>query len=61
MWPDWVSNPGPLAYESNMLSIALRISAFCSKKIYTDIKSIVRNIEKCNVNKKNKICSINIL
>ena len=24
MWPDWVSNPGPLTYESGALSTALR-------------------------------------
>ena len=24
MWPDWVSNPGPLTYESGVLPIALR-------------------------------------
>ena len=23
MWPDWVSNPGPLTYESGALPIAL--------------------------------------
>ena len=23
MWPDWVSNPGPLTYESGVLPIAL--------------------------------------
>ena len=27
MWPDWVSNPGPLTYESGALPIALRGSA----------------------------------
>ena len=24
MWPDWISNPGPLALESDALPIALR-------------------------------------
>ena len=24
MWPDWVSNPGPLTYESGALPTALR-------------------------------------
>ena len=24
MWPDWVSNPGPLTYESGALLTALR-------------------------------------
>ena len=24
MWPDWVSNPGPLTYESGVLPSALR-------------------------------------
>ena len=28
MWPDWVSNPGPLTYESGALPIALRGPAF---------------------------------
>ena len=27
MLPDWVSNPGPLTYESSALPIALRGSA----------------------------------
>ena len=24
MWPDWVSNPGPLTYDSGALPTALR-------------------------------------
>ena len=32
MWPDKVSNPGPLTYESGVLPIALRGPAiFCAK------------------------------
>ena len=27
MWPDWVSNPGPLTYESGALPTALRSPA----------------------------------
>ena len=23
MWPDWVSNPGPLAYESDALTLGV--------------------------------------
>ena len=29
MWPDWVSNPGPLALESGALPTALRGPAVC--------------------------------
>ena len=46
MWPDWVSNPGPLTYESGTLPTALRGSApdignlsmkyFMLGKVYTD-------------------------
>ena len=38
MWPDRVSNPGPLTYESGALPIALRGPAkdFVLSKIYTD-------------------------
>ena len=28
MWPDWVSNPGPLTYESGALPTALRGPAY---------------------------------
>ena len=31
MLPDRVSNPGPLAYESGALPIALRGQAFCNE------------------------------
>ena len=34
MLPDWVSNPGPLTYESGALPIALRGPAL--EKEYTD-------------------------
>ena len=29
MWPDWVSNPGPLPLESDALPTALRGPAVC--------------------------------
>ena len=29
MWPDWVSNPGPLSLESDALPTALRGPAVC--------------------------------
>ena len=31
MWPDRVSNPGPLTYESGAIPIALRCPAPCLK------------------------------
>ena len=34
MWPDRVSNPGPLTYESGVLPIALRGPANSSEKLY---------------------------
>ena len=36
MWPDWVSNPGPLTYESGALPTALRGPAERLKKRVTD-------------------------
>ena len=39
MWPDWVSNPGPLTYESGALPTALCGPAWsmasCSQKVFT--------------------------
>ena len=35
MLPDWVSNPGPLTYESGALPIALRGPAQLDRYIYT--------------------------
>ena len=35
MWPDWVSNPGPLTYDSGVLPTALHNPAFCSCKLIT--------------------------
>ena len=32
MWPDWVSNPGPLTYESGALLTVLRGPAACTKQ-----------------------------
>ena len=37
MLPDWVSNPGPLTYESGALPIALRGPASRVVKGYNDI------------------------
>ena len=34
MQPDWVSNPGPLTYESGALQTALRGPAEADNKIY---------------------------
>ena len=34
MWPDRVSNPGPLTYESGALPTALRGPAQVGKKIF---------------------------
>ena len=33
MWPDWVSNPRPLALESDALPTALRSPALFGKKM----------------------------
>ena len=35
MWPDRVSNPGPLTYESGALPIVLRGPAFASSQPFT--------------------------
>ena len=47
MWPDRVSNPGPLTYESGALLIALRgptvPEVFESLKFYFIIKKIKEN------------------
>ena len=32
MWPDRVSNPGPLTYESGALPTALRGPVYCTQK-----------------------------
>ena len=40
MLPDWVSNPGPLTYESGALPIALRGSAFTQNSAYTGVNAI---------------------
>ena len=36
MLPDWVSNPGPLTYESHALLIALRGPALAEGNIFCD-------------------------
>ena len=38
MWPDRVSNPGPLALESDALPTALRNPAICAVSMGTDLK-----------------------
>ena len=38
MLPDWVSNPGPLTYESGALPIALRDPA--TRQGYFELKSV---------------------
>ena len=40
MWPDWVSNPGPLPLESDALPTALRGPAVC-------VCVCVRERERC--------------
>ena len=40
MWPDWVSNPGPLTYESGALPIALRGPAFSCNNELVQIKKM---------------------
>ena len=40
MWPDWVSNPGPLTYESGTLPIALRGPATKKKKKGNKLKLV---------------------
>ena len=40
MWPDRVSNPGPLTYESGALLIALRGPAFIKVVMEADILEI---------------------
>ena len=39
MWPDWVSNSGPLTYESGALPIALRGPAWVIKLYHKGIYS----------------------
>ena len=47
MWPDWVSNPGPLTYESGALPTGLR--------------SLAQYIKKKNIHPKlSSICSYGI-
>ena len=50
MWPDQVSNPGPLTYESGALPTALRGPAqFCIKMKYKT-SYITRNNKTFNLN-----------
>ena len=48
MWPDWVSNPGPLTYKSGALPTALHGLADLNKMIlYTESNDRVRtDLEK---------------
>ena len=39
MWPDRVSNPGSLTYESGALPTALRVPALCMIKTNTLVPS----------------------
>ena len=44
MWPDWVSNPGPLTYESGALQTALRNPAHKTNKYLGSVLYVVENI-----------------
>ena len=46
MLPDWVSNPGPLTYESGALPIALRGPAFPRLKGVISLGKILLSDEK---------------
>ena len=47
MWPDWVSNPRPLTYESGVLPTALHGPA----DLYSELTSIIfENFLKCSKN-----------
>ena len=51
MWPDRVSNPGPLTYESGVLPIALRGPAGMEWNIHDNLYSIGYNLvpePECN-------------
>ena len=43
MWPDWVSNPGPLTYESGVLPTALRGPAAEEEQ---ELESLVESLHK---------------
>ena len=51
MLPDWVSNPGPLTYESGALPIALRDPAFL--EIKKKIQYILSSRDELPVNSPN--------
>ena len=46
MWSDWVSNPGPLTYESGALPTALRGRAKQPTKVVMNIKIRYEGISK---------------
>ena len=45
MWPDWVSNPGPLTYESGALPTALRRPAQFKGNISLHTGAILTNLQ----------------
>ena len=53
MWPDWVSNPGPLALESDALPTqSIRTKTFCYIFLLL-AKVLVRSVKKCISNSLN--------
>ena len=55
MLPDWVSNPGPLTYESGALPVALHGPALCYCKVPVMVKLIlVPKNQKMIIKKKKK-------
>ena len=56
MWPDRVSNPGPLTYKSGALPIALRGPAFHNFTSYTDFKAHDYNITCKNLYIRPQAC-----
>ena len=44
MWPDWVSNPGPLTYESGALPTAICGPAFKFESVYIITCTCIRLI-----------------
>ena len=45
MWPDWVSNPGPLTYGSDALPTALLCPAKVNQIIYISVCTCMLNIQ----------------
>ena len=46
MWPDWVSNPGPLTYESGVLPTALRSPASYSVTLILCVQQHPDDVKK---------------